>query len=323
MTETHGNNTENANHETTDQLTFQNPVDRYPEIEPPVQDQPEPGLDADLTPKTDRGEFSYRGTGRLEGRKALVTGGDSGIGAAVAIAFAKEGADVALNYLPEEEEDAQWVKGVVEKTGQKIHLVPGDLGDAEFCRTLVTEAAEALGGLDILVNNAGRQIVQESLEDLSDEQLDETFNVNILAMFRITREALKHLPAGPASSTAPPFRLITLRPTSWIMLPRKQRSTTSPRDLVSSWLPRESASMVWHPDHSGPRCRCPMDRRRRTCRSSVRTPHWVVPDSRQNWHRPMCSWRLPSPAMSSVKHSTSMVEHPHHKENGPSTGKTG
>lgn len=196
MTETHGNNTENANHETTDQLTFQNPVDRYPEIEPPVQDQPEPGLDADLTPKTDRGEFSYRGTGRLEGRKALVTGGDSGIGAAVAVAFAKEGADVVLNYLPEEEEDAQWVKGVVEKTGKKIHLVPGDLGDAEFCRTLVTEAAEALGGLDILVNNAGRQIVQESLEDLTDEQLNETFNVNILAMFRITREALKHLPAG-------------------------------------------------------------------------------------------------------------------------------
>lgn len=196
MTETHGNNTENANHETTDQLTFQNPVDRYPQIEPPVQDQPEPGLDADLTPKTDRGEFSYRGTGRLEGRKALVTGGDSGIGAAVAIAFAKEGADVVLNYLPEEEEDAQWVKGVVEKTGKKIHLVPGDLGDAEFCRALVTEAAEALGGLDILVNNAGRQIVQESLEDLTDEQLDETFNVNILAMFRIAREALKHLPAG-------------------------------------------------------------------------------------------------------------------------------
>ncbi len=196
MTETHGNNSENANHETTDQLTFQNPVTRYPAIEPPVQDQPEPGLDADLTPKTDRGEFSYRGTGRLEGRKALITGGDSGIGAAVAIAFAREGADIALNYLPAEEEDAHWVKKVVADTGRKITLIPGDLADADFCRQLVTDAVEGIGGLDILVNNAGRQIVQDSLEELTDEQLEDTFNVNILAMFRITREALKYLEAG-------------------------------------------------------------------------------------------------------------------------------
>ena len=196
MTETNGSTIDNANHETTDQLTFQNPVTRYPEIEPPIQDQPEPGLDADLVPKTDRGEFSYRGTGRLQGRRALITGGDSGIGAAVAVAFAREGADIALNYLPDEEEDAQWVKDVVEKDGRKIALLPGDLADAEFCRQLVTDAVDALGGLDILVNNAGRQIVQDSLEDLTDEQLEDTFNVNILAMFRITREALKHLEPG-------------------------------------------------------------------------------------------------------------------------------
>ena len=196
MTETNGSTTDNAHHETTDQLTFQNPVTRYPEIEPPIQDQPEPGLDADLVPKTDRGEFSYRGTGRLKGRRALITGGDSGIGAAVAIAFAREGADIALNYLPDEEEDAQWVRDVVEKDGRKIALLPGDLADAEFCRQLVTDAVDALGGLDILVNNAGRQIAQDSLEDLTDEQLDDTFNVNILAMFRITREALKHLEPG-------------------------------------------------------------------------------------------------------------------------------
>ncbi|BAC17922.1 oxidoreductase, short chain dehydrogenase/reductase family protein [Corynebacterium efficiens YS-314] len=196
MTETNGSTTDNAHHETTDQLTFQNPVTRYPEIEPPIQDQPEPGLDADLVPKTDRGEFSYRGTGRLKGRRALITGGDSGIGAAVAIAFAREGADIALNYLPDEEEDAQWVRDVVEKDGRKITLLPGDLADAEFCRQLVTDAVDTLGGLDILVNNAGRQIAQDSLEDLTDEQLEDTFNVNILAMFRITREALKHLEPG-------------------------------------------------------------------------------------------------------------------------------
>ncbi len=195
MTDKHSNS-DDAHQERDDQLVFQNPVDRYPTIEPPVQDQPEPGLDAELEPQTDRGEFSYRGTGRLEGRKALITGADSGIGAAVAIAFAKEGADVALNYLPAEEEDAQWVKGVIQDAGRTAVLLPGDLMDREFCEKLPDDAARELGGLDILVNNAGKQIAVESLEELSDEQVVETFTVNIIAMFRITRAALTHMPAG-------------------------------------------------------------------------------------------------------------------------------
>ncbi len=190
--------TDDANTETTDQLLFQNPVTRYPAIEAPKQDQPEPGLDAGLEPKTDRGEHSYRGTGRLKGRRALITGGDSGIGAAVAIAFAREGADVALNYLHDEEEDAQWVKGVIEKEGRKAILLPGDLTDRDFCEQLPDRAAEALGGLDLLVNNAGKQIAQESIEDISDEQFTDSFTVNIVAMFRITKAALKHL--GPGST---------------------------------------------------------------------------------------------------------------------------
>lgn len=194
--QTEAKTSDDASQETTDQLVLQNPVTRYPSIEPPVQDQPEPGLDALLEPQTDRGEFSYRGTGRLEGRKALITGADSGLGAAVAIAFAKEGADVALNYLPEEEEDAQWVKGVIEKAGRTAVLLPGDLLDRELCEELAGRAAEELGGLDILVNNAGKQISVDSLEDLTDEQLTETFDVNIIAMFRITKGALKHLVPG-------------------------------------------------------------------------------------------------------------------------------
>ena len=137
---------DDAHTETTDQLVFQNPVDRFPVVEAPKQDQPEPGLDADLEPKTDRGEFSYRGTGRLQGRRALITGADSGIGAAVAIAFAREGASVALNYLPDEEEDAQWVKGVIEKSGGTVALFPGDLTDRSFCEGLPDKAADALGG---------------------------------------------------------------------------------------------------------------------------------------------------------------------------------
>jgi NAD(P)-dependent dehydrogenase (short-subunit alcohol dehydrogenase family) len=179
-----------------DQYTFQDPVKRYPSIEPPEQDQPEPGLDKELVPHTDRGEDTYRGTGRLEGRKALITGSDSGIGAAVAIAFAREGADVAMSYLPEEEEDAKVVAELIEKEGRKVVQLPGDLTASATCRDVVQRAADGLGGLDILVNNAGRQIAVKKLEDLSDEQFDRTFKTNIYAFFWITKAALAHLQPG-------------------------------------------------------------------------------------------------------------------------------
>ena len=180
----------------SDQLTFQNPVDRFPDITPPEQDHPEPGLDAELIPNTDRGEDSYRGTGRLEGRRALITGSDSGIGAAVAIAFAREGADVALSYLPEEEEDAQYVARLIEDAGRTALCLPGDLSDPEFCRDVVRQAADGLGGLDALVNNAGRQIAVKDIADLTDEQWEHTFATNIHAMFRVVKAALEFLPAG-------------------------------------------------------------------------------------------------------------------------------
>jgi NAD(P)-dependent dehydrogenase (short-subunit alcohol dehydrogenase family) len=176
-----------------DQYTFVNPAELYSDIEPQKQQMPEPGLDADLTPKADLGEESYRGSDRLKGRKALITGGDSGIGAATAIAFAREGADVALSYLPEEEEDAA---RIVREAGANVATIPGDLRDPEYCRTLVSEAVGALGGLDILVNNGGKQIFQESLTDITDEQFDDTFKTNVYAMFWITKAALPHLKPG-------------------------------------------------------------------------------------------------------------------------------
>ncbi len=180
----------------TDQLTFQNPATRFPDITPPQQDQPEPGLDQDLIPQTDRGEHSYRGTGRLEGRRALITGADSGIGAAIAIAFAREGADVALSYLPAEEEDAQEIRGFIEDAGRRAFLFPGDLSDGDFCDTLVADAAQALGGLDALVNNAGRQIAVTTLSELTDEQWQNTFDTNIRAIFRLSKAAIPHLQPG-------------------------------------------------------------------------------------------------------------------------------
>lgn len=180
----------------SDQLTFQDPVRRFPDISPPKQDQPEPGLDAELIPGTDRGESSYRGTGRLAGRKALITGSDSGIGAAVAIAFAREGADVALSYLPAEEEDAQQICEIIRAAGRIAVPLPGDLSDSEFSRKVVHQAAEGLGGLDAIVNNAGRQIAVEDLADLREEQWRNTFETNIHAMFRISQTALDYLRPG-------------------------------------------------------------------------------------------------------------------------------
>ena len=179
-----------------DQYTFTNPAELYSDIDPKKQKMPEPGLDADLTPKADHGEESYRGLGRLIGRKALITGGDSGIGAAAAIAFAREGADVAISYLPEEEEDAQRIAGILREAGVTVATLPGDLKDPEYCRTLVEDAVAALGGLDILVNNGGKQVFQESLTDITDEQFDHTFKTNVYAMFWITKAALKHLKPG-------------------------------------------------------------------------------------------------------------------------------
>lgn len=180
----------------TDQLTFQDPTARYPVISPPAESQPGTGLDAEMTPTADLGEHSYRGTGRLVGRKALVTGGDSGIGAATAIAFAREGADVVITYLPQEEEDAQKVAGIIRAEGRTVDTVPGDLRDKAFAGELIEKTLEALGGLDILVNNGGKQVATDGLEEIDDEQLEATYDVNILAMFRLTRAALPHLKPG-------------------------------------------------------------------------------------------------------------------------------
>ncbi|MDJ0320004.1 glucose 1-dehydrogenase [Pseudarthrobacter sp. PS3-L1] len=180
----------------TDQYTFRNPVTAYEKVSPPKQHQEEPGLDSELTPLADLGEDTYRGTGRLEGRKAIVTGADSGIGAATAIAFAREGADVVLSYLPEEEKDAARIAGIIEAAGRKAIRVPADLKDKKACRDLVDKALSELGGIDILVNNAGKQVAQKDFADITDEQFDHTYKTNVYAMFWLTKAALPHLPAG-------------------------------------------------------------------------------------------------------------------------------
>ena len=171
---------------------------RYPQ--PPFKRQPQkaPGLASKMDPPPDHGEESYQGSGRLAGRKALITGGDSGIGRAAAIAFAREGADIAIGYLPEEESDAKEVMELVRAAGRKAVALPGDIRDEAFCRKLVADAVAGLDGIDILVNNAGKQVFQPDISDLTTEQFDATFKTNVYALFWITKAALPHLPAGSA-----------------------------------------------------------------------------------------------------------------------------
>lgn len=179
-----------------DQYTFGDPITRYPRVEPPVQHQSEPALQSRMTPVPDLGETTYRGTGRLAGRRALITGGDSGIGGAVAIAFAREGADVVIVHRAGEEDDAAHVLAHVADAGRRGAALVADLTDAAQCRALVAEAVETLGGLDILVNNAGKQTAVARVEDLTDEQFETTFRTNVFAPFWLIKAALPHLTPG-------------------------------------------------------------------------------------------------------------------------------
>jgi len=172
------------------------PRTKYPK--PPFQEQTQawPGLAGKMNPKPDHGETTYKGSGRLNGRKALITGGDSGMGRAAAIAYAREGADVAINYLPAEESDAREVIHLIKDAGRQGYAIPGDLRDRAFCQHLVAEAVQKLGGLDIVVNNAGRQQSRLSILDVSDEDFDATMKTNIYAPFYIIKAALPHLSEG-------------------------------------------------------------------------------------------------------------------------------
>lgn len=173
-----------------------NPLDQYYTGEFPLKKQSAPGLQSKMKPVPDCGEESYVGHGRLKDRKALVTGGDSGIGRAVAIAYAREGADVAINYLPSEQKDAEEVAGLIREAGRKAVLIPGDLSDEEFCKQMVQEANRQLEGLDILALIAGKQVAVDNIKELTTEQFKKTFETNVFSLFWIVKEALPLLPPG-------------------------------------------------------------------------------------------------------------------------------
>lgn len=180
---------------------LQDPRQLYPKPPFPAQPQPAPGLARKMEPQPDHGEQSYKGSGRLKGRKALITGGDSGIGRAAAIAFAREGADVAIGYLPAEESDAKEVLALIEAEGRKGLGLAGDVSEEGWCREMVSKAVEGLGGLDILVVNAARQQFRESVLELTTEDFDKTLKTNLYALHWIAQAAVPHLPAGAAVIT--------------------------------------------------------------------------------------------------------------------------
>ena len=184
-----------------DQNKMQNPLTQYYNGEYPKQRQPAPGIQQDMQPVPDCGEQSYRGSQRLAGRKALVTGADSGIGRAAAIAYAREGADVAINYLPAEQRDAEQVADYIREAGRKVVLIPGDISDEAFSKQLVKQAHEELGGLDILARVAGKQVAVEDIAELTTEQFRKTYETNVFSLFWITQAAIPLLPEGASIIT--------------------------------------------------------------------------------------------------------------------------
>ncbi|MFC7957353.1 SDR family oxidoreductase [Rhodococcoides kroppenstedtii] len=222
----------------TDQYTFTDPVTQYRQEGFPEQHQDPPGLAADLEPRADHGERSYRGTGRLTGRKALITGADSGIGRAVAVAVAREGADVVLNYLPSEEQDAQEVADLVREAGRTAVLAPADLTDEQATRGLVRTTVDAFGGIDLLVAVAGKQQYVEKLEDLTPEQFDATFKTNVYSLFWIVQEAVPHMPAGSTIVTTSSIQAYTPSPGLVDYATTKMAINTMSKALAQQLAPR-------------------------------------------------------------------------------------
>jgi NAD(P)-dependent dehydrogenase (short-subunit alcohol dehydrogenase family) len=185
----------------SDRLLMQDPRHQYPRPPFPKQPQAAPGVVQKMEPAPDHGETSYQGSGKLKGRKALITGGDSGIGRAAAIAYAREGADVAIGYLPSEETDAQEVIALIEAEGRKALALPGDVKDEAWCKQLIEKTVGAFGGLDILVVNAARQQFREDVSKVSSEDFDQTLKTNLYALHWIAQAATPHLPPGAAVIT--------------------------------------------------------------------------------------------------------------------------
>lgn len=218
--------------------TVEDPTKEYTSGTYPKQEQPAPGLQKRMTPVPDCGEKTYKGSGKLLGRKALVTGGDSGIARATAIAYAREGADVAINYLPYEQPDAEDVKALIEEAGQKALLIPGDLTDEGFCKEMVDKANQELGGLDILALVAGMQQAYKSIAELPTNVLRKTFETNVFSLYWTVKAALPHLPKGASIITTSSVQAFSPSPELLSYSPTKSAIAAFTKGLAKELAPK-------------------------------------------------------------------------------------
>lgn len=218
--------------------TVEDPTKEYTSGTYPKQEQPAPGLQKRMTPVPDCGEKTYKGSGKLLGRKALVTGGDSGIARAAAIAYAREGADVAINYLPYEQPDAEDVKALIEEAGQKALLIPGDLTDEGFCKEMVDRANKELGGLDILALVAGMQQAYKSIAELPTNVLRKTFETNVFSLYWTVKAALPHLPKGASIITTSSVQAFSPSPELLSYSPTKSAIAAFTKGLAKELAPK-------------------------------------------------------------------------------------
>ncbi|HVT90717.1 MAG TPA: SDR family oxidoreductase [Tepidisphaeraceae bacterium] len=284
---------------------MQNPLDMYPKPPFKRQHQDPPGLAMKMEPRPDHGETTYKGSGKLAGRKALITGGDSSIGRAAAIAYAREGADVAIGYLPVEEPDAKEVIDLIKAEGRRAVALPGDIQDEGFCNKLVADAVAGLGGLDILVNNAAKQVYKESILDVSTDQLEKTFRTNVFAMFWITKAAIPHLKPGSAiicttsiNAYDPSPRILDYAMTKGavaIFVKGLSRQLIEKGIRVNGVAP----GPIWTP------CNPAAGSRRRSLKSSARIHPLSALGSPRNWRLPMCCSLVRNPASSAAKSTAS------------------
>ncbi len=254
----------------------------------------------------DLGESTYRGSGRLAGRKALITGADSGIGGAVAIAFAREGADVALAYLPEEQSDADHVIEQIRAAGRTAVPVPGDLRDRDYASTLVEQAVAGLGGLDALVSVAGKQRWQPVVEDLTDEQFEATFDVNVFGLFRVVRAALPHLHPGSTITTTASMEAYKPAPDRLDYAASKGAINNLSKGLSQALVERGIRVNIVAPGRRGRSCSRAVAWTRSRCPTSARASRrWAAPHSRRSSHPPTSSSPRTSRATSPARPSTS------------------
>jgi hypothetical protein len=280
----------------------QDPTLKHPQPTFPEQDQRDrhPGLEGHMEPRPDYGEETYRGCSRLEDRAAVITGGDSGIGRAVALAFAREGADVLISYLEAEEPDAEETARVVEESGKRCVRVPGDISEEAQCNRVIERAVEEFGRVDVLVNNAAHQRTVSGVVDVSTELLDKTFKTNIYAMFWLVKAAIPHMPRGGTIINVGSAQAFKPSPTL-LPTPRpRDPSSPSPR----AW-PKTLCSTGYGPTASrrarcGPRSSRPLWRERRSP-SSADSPQWAAPGSLSNLPPPSSSWPLTTRATSTVR----------------------